>query len=106
MRVLLDECLPRRLRGAVPDHKLVTVPDAGWAAKSNGDLLGLASGQFDVFVTVDQNLPAQQDLSGLQIGVIILLASSNRFQDLEPLASELTAAIETIQPGEVVRLGG
>jgi hypothetical protein len=82
------------------------VPDAGWAGKSNGDLLGLASGQFDVFVTVDQNLPAQQDLSGLQIGVIILLTSSNRLQDLEPLVPELTAAIETIQPGQVVRLGG
>jgi len=57
MRVLLDECLPRRLKREIVGYEVVTVPEAGWAGKSNGELLALAAERFDVFVTVDQNLP-------------------------------------------------
>jgi len=70
MRVLLDECLPSRLKQAIPGHEVSTVSDAGWRGKSNGELLGLASGEFDVFVTIDKNLPAQQNLDSFSIGVV------------------------------------
>ena len=105
MRVLLDECLPRRLRQVITGHDVTTVPDAGWAGKGNGELLRLAEGQYDVFVTVDRNLPAQQNLERLQIGIVILHSLSNRFQDLEPLIPDLIQAVATIQSGQLVRLG-
>ena len=105
MRVLLDECLPRRLKRSITGHEVETVPEAGWAGKTNGELLGLAKERFDVFVTVDRNLPAQQSLGGGP-AVVILAASSNRFQDLEPLVGELLRALETITRGQLVRLGG
>ncbi len=62
MRVLLDECLPARLRRDLPGHEVVTVPQAGWAGIKNGKLLRLIaeSGQFDVFLTMDKSLPHQQ----------------------------------------------
>ena len=106
MRVLLDECLPSRLKKAILGHDVSTVSEAGWAGKSNGELLGLAVGSFDVFVTIDKNLPAQQDLQRMTIGMVVLQAASNRFQDLEPLAPELTKVLANIKPGELVRLGG
>ena len=106
MRVLLDECLPSRLKQAIPGHEISTVSDAGWRGKSNGELLGLASGEFDVFVTIDKNLPAQQNLDSFSIGVVILNAVSNRFQDLEPLIPELLEVLPGIAPGKLVRLGG
>ena len=105
MRVLLDECLPRRLKRSIAGHDVVTVPEAGWAGRSNGDLLALAGERFDVFVTVDRNLPAQQNL-GSGPAVVILAAPSNRFQDLEPLVPELLGVLETITRGQLVRLGG
>lgn len=105
MRVLLDECLPRRLKRSITGHEIVTVPEAGWAGKSNGDLLRLASDRFDAFVTVDRNMPAQQrGRPGLAL--VILAARSNRFQDVEPLVPELLATLATISKGQVVRLGG
>ena len=55
-----------------------TVPDAGWAALKNGELLGRAQQEFEAFVTVDRNLPFQQDLSRFSIAVIVLRAPSNR----------------------------
>ena len=76
MRVLLDECLPRR-KQAIVGHDVATVSDAGWAGKSNGELLRLAVEEFDVFVTVDQNLPAQQNLERFEISIVILQASQS-----------------------------
>lgn len=55
MRILLDECLPKRLKRDLIGHDARTVPEMGWASCQNGDLLGLAQHEFDVFLTVDRN---------------------------------------------------
>ena len=55
MRILLDECIDRRLAKEIEGYDVVTVPQAGWAGIQNGELLRLAQAQFDVFVTVDRN---------------------------------------------------
>jgi hypothetical protein len=72
MRVLLDECLPARLRRNLPGHDVQTVPQAGWASIKNGKLLRLIadSGKFDVFLTVDKNLPHEQKIEGLPFAVV------------------------------------
>jgi|GEM_PF-620767 hypothetical protein len=79
MRVLLDECLPVRLRRNLPGHDVQTVPQEGWASIKNGKLLRLiaASGKFDVFLTVDKNLPREQKIEGLPFAVVVLRAKSN-----------------------------
>ena len=59
MKVLLDECLPRRLAATLTEHEVKTVPQAGWASIKNGALLKLAESAFDVFVTADRNLSFQ-----------------------------------------------
>ena len=48
MCVLLDECLPRRLKRELLGHDARTAPEMGWASKTNGDLLALAAADFDV----------------------------------------------------------
>ena len=73
MRVLLDECLPRRLKHALNGHEVQTVPEMGWASKRNGELLRLAAREFDVFLTVDQRLQQEQQLSMFRIAVIVLV---------------------------------
>ena len=72
MRVLLDECVPRRLKRDLPGHDTRTAPEMGWASKRNGDLLRVAEQEFDVFLTVDQKLQDQQNLSAFKIAVIML----------------------------------
>jgi len=64
MRVLLDECLPRGLKKHLHEHDVKTVPEAGWAGLKNGELLRVASGNVDVFVTIDSNLAYQQTVTG------------------------------------------
>lgn len=74
MRLLLDECVPRRLRRELSDHEVRTVPEMRWAAKENGELLQLASNLFDVFITTDQRLGYQQDVARFSIAVVALIA--------------------------------
>lgn len=68
--MLLDECVDRRLAADIQGHDVKTVPEAGWAALKNSDLLSRAQHEFDALVTTDRNLPFQQDLSRFAIAVL------------------------------------
>lgn len=105
MRVLLDESLPRRLKGELPGHEVVTVVECGWAGTKNGKLLARASSRFDVFVTADQNLQYQQNLAALPLPVVVLVARDNRFETLKPLAPRLLDALTTLRPGALLHVG-
>jgi hypothetical protein len=93
VRVLLDECLPRRLKGELVGHDVRTAPEMGWASKSNGELLALAAAEFDVFLTVDRNLSYQQDVSAVDIAVVVLVARSNALDALRPLVPLVLEAL-------------
>ncbi len=105
MRVLLDECLPRKLKQRLPGHQVSTVPEMGWAGIKNGPLLRLAEPAFDVFVTIDGNLQYQQNLSVTSLAIIALSATDNTFQTLEPLMPKVLAVLQTISPNTYVRVG-
>lgn len=104
MRILLDECLPKRLRNELKPHQVSTVPEMGWAGIKNGALLKLAEKKFDVFLTVDQNLTFQQSLTALNLSIITLAAPSNDIGDLRPLTPQVLEVLPNIRSGEVVKI--
>lgn len=105
MRLLLDESVPSRLRRALPNHDVKTVVEMGWGGVKNGNLLALAASDFDAFITVDKNLPYQQDVSSLPIAVVVLDAYSNELSSLLPLVPRLERALATLAPRTYVRVG-
>lgn len=105
MKVLLDECVPRKLKRELTDHEVLTVTERGWSGIENGELLALAQQEFDVFLTVDQNLNYQQNLSSVQIGLVLLVAGTNGLKSLLPLMPELRSALENIKRDEFIRIG-
>ena len=105
MRILLDEQLPRQLAPYLIGHEARTVQQESWAGLKNGVLLTSAeTAGFDVFLTGDQNLEFQQNISKRRLGVVVLCAASNALEDLVPLIPGALAAIEAIQLGQVVRV--
>jgi predicted nuclease of predicted toxin-antitoxin system len=78
MRVLVDECAPRALKNFLVKHghESLTVQEAGWSGKENGELLAVAEAEFDVLVTLDTNLRYQQNLTGRRIAIVVLFARS------------------------------
>ena len=102
MKILLDECVPWPMHKFLAGHECSTAQQYGWGGIKNGDLLRRAEGEFDLFITSDQNIRYQQNLAGRQIAVLEL--STNDLRRI--LAAELLiqSAIETIQPREFRRL--
>ena len=102
MKLLFDECVTQRLRRDFVGHQVTMVGEAGFKGLNNGQLLRTAIGQYDVLITVDQNLPYQQNLAVLQIAVLVFVAKRHNYATLQPLVSEALLALEEIQPGQVV----
>ncbi len=102
MRLLLDECLPRPLKRDLAGHETRTVPEMGWAGKDNGELLALASQDFDVFLTVDRNLSYQQNVGRFDIAVVVLVAAGNQLSDLRPLVPQLLQVLPAVVRGQVI----
>ena len=105
MRLLTDECVDERLRLLFPGHECQTAHVADLAGLKNGRLLeaGEAAG-FDILITVDQNIPDQQIVTGRRISLIILCGPTNRLRDLELLVPAAVSALLSIGRGEVVRI--
>ena len=104
MRLLLDECMPRVLCADVPEHFCKTVSQMNWRGVSNGALLGRASQEFDVFITVDRNLRHQQNLKKFPLAVIVLHARSNDYEVLRQFIGRIEQVLTTIAPGDLVIL--
>lgn len=102
MKVLLDECIPRKFKFAFPEHECQSVPEAGLSGKKNGELLAFAEeAGFDLFLTIDKGIRYQQNLSGRSIAILIVRAKSNRLQDLLPHADAVRTAMVSIHRAEV-----
>lgn len=102
---MLDEQVDWRLKRRFGEgFDVSTVVERGWGGTKNGPLLRLAEREFDVFVTTDQGIPHQQDVSRLNLTLILLEAKSNRYADLGPLIDRVAAVLLEARPGEVIRL--
>lgn len=105
MRILLDECVPRRLQREFAGQIVSTVFEMGWSGKKNGELLQLAASEgFAVLITVDQNLRYQQNLMAIGLAAIVLIAPTNRLADLRPLISSVERALLTIATGDIIEI--
>jgi hypothetical protein len=106
MKVLLDECIPRKFKAELGGYDCSTVPECGLAGKKNGELLALAETQgFDAFVTLDRGIQYQQNLAGRSIAVLIIRANSNRLTDLLPHVTECLDQLANIVAGSVTTIG-
>jgi predicted nuclease of predicted toxin-antitoxin system len=103
MRLLLDECVDEHLRYLFRPLDCQTARFAGLAGVKNSRLLDAAEAAgFDILITIDQNIPDQQNLVGRKISIVILCGATNRLHDLELLVP--ISALASISPGDVVRI--
>ena len=106
MRVLRDECVPKRLRSELAAHFVRTVAEAGWAGLTNGRLRAAAATDFDCLPTMDRNLQYQQRVGDLPLSVLVIAATDNKFETLRQGMDAVRAVLETLPPRElaVVRI--
>ena len=104
MRVLLDECVNPRLRRAFSGHEVTTVAEAHWLTLPDNELLALAQGNFDVFITIDQGFAHQHNLRKLSFGIVIVNIPVNTMRFYEPIFERIRQAAEFVKAGEVIHV--
>ena len=98
MKVLLDENLAHRLRKNLSAHEVFTVSYKGWAGLKNGELLRTAENDgIEVFLTGDQTLSYEQNLTGRTIASVAL--SCVEWDILKHHLSLIIASIDNAIPG-------
>jgi hypothetical protein len=105
LRILLDECVDRRLADELAGHEVMATYQEGWAGIKNGDLLRIASEEFDVFLTVDRNLSFQQPIPNFDIAVVVMRVQSNRLPELKLLVPKLLEVLPSVKAGAVTWVG-
>lgn len=99
MRILFDQGTPAPLRHSLTGHSVETAFERGWSKLSNGDLLAAAeAATFDLFVTTDQNLRYQQNLTSRRLAILVL--PTTRWRTIEQHVTAVVAAVTSIQTGE------
>ena len=102
MKVLLDACTPRPLRQFLPGHFVRTAQEVGWGGLKNGDLLREAEGQFEAFISTDQNLKYQQQVVGTRLAILVL--PTNDWPTIRSNGAGIAAKVATLKPGDFVEL--
>lgn len=105
MRILFDECVHSRFRTCFPSYDSQTARYAGLAGLKNGALLAAAeTAGFDVLITIDRNMEYQQNLALRKIAILVVYARSNTMNDLRLHVPACLAALESIRPGQLVKI--
>ena len=101
--MLLDECLPRKLKREFLGHEVFTIDEAGFKGLKNGELIQSASENgFEVLVSADKNIEHQQNKTNLPLAILVLSAKTNRIESLLPLMTEALEVLESIKIGEII----
>ena len=102
MRILFDQGTPAPLRDHLPGHSVETAYEKGWSALRNGELLAKAEAAFDLLVTTDRNLRHQQNPAERRIAILVLPTTS--WPRLQKIASQIAAAVASLQPGQYLEV--
>jgi len=83
MKILLDECVTKKLKAYLKEFDVFTVTELGWGGVKNGKLLTLSvENDFHVLLTIDKNLIYQQNLNKYKISIAVINATSSKVEEL------------------------
>ena len=102
MKILFDHGTPAPLRRQLAGYSISTAYEMGWAKLSNGDLLAAAEKAYDVFITTDQNLRYQQNLTGRRLAILVLPTTS--WPEIQKHALKIADTVNALKPGDFIEL--
>ena len=108
MKLLLDEHIDWRLKELFEPHEVFTVGDMEWLGKQNGELMTLIGEyEFDIFITIDKNIPYQQNLKNLKSALWVIDTPSSKRDYvalfIPMILEEIDNIPEDIKPKKVLK---
>jgi hypothetical protein len=100
-RILLDESVPAGMVSILPAHDVRTAPEMGWAGITNGRMLDEAElAGFEIMVTADPNIKAQQRLAGRKIAIVVL--TNNHWDTIRAAPNGIRQACDCATAGDYI----
>jgi hypothetical protein len=98
MKVLLDECVTKKLKPYLIDFDIFTVTEMGWSGVKNGKLMTLCvENNFDVLLTIDKNLIYQQNLDKYKVTIAVFNCKSSKIEEFLPFVKSFTKQINDFE---------
>ena len=98
MKILLDECVTKRLKGHMKEFEVFTVVELGLSGIKNGKLMTYcAENNFDILLTIDKNLMFQQNLDKYPVTIAILNCFTSKIEELLTFLPSLKAQINKLE---------
>ncbi len=101
MKILLDECVTKKVIPLLAGHTVKTVKQIGCVGFKNGELLKKASDEkFDIFLTVDKNIYHQQNISVFSVAVVVLNSGNSNIEYLKDYVHLFMKQVKTFRKGK------
>lgn len=101
MKILLDECVTRKLKPFLAEYEVYTVAECGWSGIKNGKLMGLCRDHaYDVLVTIDKNLIFQQHLKDFPVCIVVLNTNTSKLEELRTFLPALKSMLPSLEPSK------
>ena len=98
MKILLDECVTKRLKKYLNEFEVLTVAQSGWSGIRNGKLMTLCvENEIDILLTIDKNLMFQQNLAKFPVAIVVLNSKTSKVEELITFLPSFIAQLSTIQ---------
>ena len=83
MKILLDECITKRLKSHLREFEVFTVSEMKWNGIKNGKLMSLCiENDFDLVLTIDKKLMFQQNVGKHNITIAAFNSLSSKIEEL------------------------
>jgi predicted nuclease of predicted toxin-antitoxin system len=107
MKILLDECVTKKLKQHLTEFEVETVVEMNWSGLKNGNLMKVATEEnFDILLTIDKNLRFQQNLKNYNISVVVLDVEKSKIEFLVELLPKFIAKIGEFEKGKAYLIQG
>src|SRR5437762_881705 len=98
MKILLDECVTKRLKPHLSDYEVYTVTEMKWNGIKNGELMILCvNNDFDVLLTIDKNLMFQQNLNKFRLTIAVLNSQTSKVEELILFVPYFKAQVDQLE---------
>jgi predicted nuclease of predicted toxin-antitoxin system len=98
MKILLDECVTKRLKDHLKEYEVLTVRELNLSGIKNGKLMTFCvENNFDILLTIDKNLMFQQNLDQYPLTIVILNSRTSKIEELVTFLPSFKSQINNLQ---------
>ncbi|MFY8004083.1 MAG: DUF5615 family PIN-like protein [Chitinophagaceae bacterium] len=98
MKILLDECVTKRLKKYFDDAEVYTVSELGLSGIKNGKLMSYcAANKFDILLTIDKNLMFQQNLEKYAVTIVVINCLTSKLEEILTFLPSLKAKLNSLE---------